>query len=188
MFAVGTNVRRIDGADKVSGQCDLRRRFAPAGHGHRQGAAQPAAPRAHSRASTRSKAQRAAGCARGPQPRYDLTVASNSFGAYVRDQQIIATDKVRYVGDMVAAVAAVDGATAQEAVSLIEVDYDELPAVFSIDEALKPGAPLVHEGLERRDPGYGRGGSHIVHDDSNICLHFRHETRRCDRRISASPI
>ena len=104
-----------------------------------------------------------------------IAVASNSFGAYVRDQQIVATDKVRYVGDMVAAVAAVDGATAQEAVSLIEVDYEELPAVFSIEEALKQGAPLVHEGLERRDPGYGRGGSHIVHDDSNICLHFRHE-------------
>ena len=42
--------------------------------------------------------------------RDNLKVASNSFGAYVRDQQIIATDKVRYAGDMVAAVAATERA------------------------------------------------------------------------------
>ncbi len=104
-----------------------------------------------------------------------IKVAANSFGAYVRDQQIIATDKVRYAGDMMAAVAATQPSIAAQALTLIDVDYEELPAVFSIDDALKAGAPLVHEKLERRDPGYGRGGSHIVHDDSNICLHFRHQ-------------
>jgi xanthine dehydrogenase molybdopterin-binding subunit B len=72
-------------------------------------------------------------------------------------------------------VAASDAATAEKAVRLIEVDYEELPAVFSIDEALKEGAPLVHEKLEgRKDPGYGRGGAHIIHDNSNILLHFEH--------------
>ena len=63
--------------------------------------------------------------------RDNLNVASNSFGAYVSDQQIIATDKVRYVGDMVAAVAATDAGIAAEAVRLIEVDYEELAAVFT---------------------------------------------------------
>lgn len=67
------------------------------------------------------------------------------FGAAYKDQSIVAVDKVRYAGDAVAAVAAVDEATAEEAIGMIEVDYDELPAVTSINEALAPGAPLVHE-------------------------------------------
>jgi CO/xanthine dehydrogenase Mo-binding subunit len=67
------------------------------------------------------------------------------FGAAYKDQTIVAVDKVRYAGDPVAAVAAVDEATAEEALGLIEVDYEELPAVTSIEEALSEGAPLVHE-------------------------------------------
>jgi CO/xanthine dehydrogenase Mo-binding subunit len=69
-----------------------------------------------------------------------------TFGAAYKDQTIVAVDKVRYVGDPVAAVAALDDATAEEALSLIDVEYDELPAVTSIEEALAPNAPLVHEG------------------------------------------
>ncbi len=67
------------------------------------------------------------------------------FGAAYKDQTVVAVDKVRYAGDPVAAVAAVDEATAEEALSLIEVDYQELPAVIGLDEALAPGAPLVHD-------------------------------------------
>src|SRR6266576_319117 len=67
------------------------------------------------------------------------------FGAAYKDQTIVAVDKVRYAGDPVAAVAAVDEATAEEALTLIEVDYEELPTVTNLDEALAPGAPLVHE-------------------------------------------
>lgn len=53
---------------------------------------------------------------------------------------------VRYVGDRVAAVAAGDPETAAEAVRLIEVEYEELPAVFDPEEALQPDAPQIHEG------------------------------------------
>lgn len=53
--------------------------------------------------------------------------------------------KVRYVGDAVALVAADTAEIAQMALTLIEVDYEVLPAVLDIDSALKPGAPLVHE-------------------------------------------
>src|ERR1044071_7245808 len=67
------------------------------------------------------------------------------FGAAYKDQTIVAVDKVRYAGDPVAAVAAVDEATAEQALTLIDVDYEELPAVTSLEEALAPGAPLVHE-------------------------------------------
>jgi CO/xanthine dehydrogenase Mo-binding subunit len=67
------------------------------------------------------------------------------FGAAYKDQTLVAVDKVRYAGDPVAAVAAVDEATAEAALGLIEVDYEELPAVTNLDEALAPGATLVHE-------------------------------------------
>ena len=67
------------------------------------------------------------------------------FGAAYKDQTIVAVDKVRYAGDPVAAVAAVDEATAAEALALIDIDYEDLPAVTSLDEALAPGAALVHE-------------------------------------------
>jgi putative selenate reductase molybdopterin-binding subunit len=61
------------------------------------------------------------------------------------DRSPLAIDKVRYVGDEVAAVAAVDEATALDALSLIEVEYQRLPVVFDPDSAMKPGAPLIHE-------------------------------------------
>jgi len=61
------------------------------------------------------------------------------------DETLYAHDKVRYVGDEVAAVAAVDLATAQEALELIKVDYEELPAVFDMFEAMGEGAPLIHD-------------------------------------------
>ncbi|MBZ5637142.1 MAG: molybdopterin-dependent oxidoreductase [Acidobacteriia bacterium] len=60
------------------------------------------------------------------------------------DEQILAKDRVRYVGDEVAAVVAVDEETAEKAMSLIDVEYEELPAVFDPDHALAPGAPVIH--------------------------------------------
>jgi len=67
---------------------------------------------------------------------------------YTRDQQMLQTSKVRYVGDEVAAVAAIDEETAEEALELITVDYEILPAVFDPLEAMKDDAPLVHEELK----------------------------------------
>ncbi len=182
MFAVGTNVQRIDGAEKVAGQAVYAGDLRLPGMAYAKILRSPL-PHARIRRIDASKASVLPGVL-AVLTRDNLNVASNAFGAYVRDQQIIATDKVRYAGDMVAAVAATDAAIAEEAVRLIEVDYDELPAVFSIDDALKDGAPLVHEKLEgRKDPGYGRGGAHIIHDDSNILLPLPTSSRRHRRRF-----
>ena len=62
-----------------------------------------------------------------------------------QDETPLATDKVRFVGDEVAAVAAVDRDTAAEALELIKVDYEELPASFDLDTSLAEGAPVIHE-------------------------------------------
>jgi 4-hydroxybenzoyl-CoA reductase alpha subunit len=67
---------------------------------------------------------------------------------YTRDQTMLAVDKVRYLGEDVAAVAAVDEETALEALGLIEVEYEVLPAVFDPIEAMKEGAPRVHDQAE----------------------------------------
>jgi len=61
------------------------------------------------------------------------------------DENIFCIDKVRFVGDKVAAVAAIDEETVYKALALIKVDYELLPAVFDPIEALQEGAPLVHE-------------------------------------------
>ena len=67
------------------------------------------------------------------------------YGRIFRDQSVVALDKVRFVGDPVAAVAAVNEDVAEEALVAYRLDYEELPAVFDEEEALKPGAPLVHD-------------------------------------------
>ncbi len=61
------------------------------------------------------------------------------------DETLFAHEKVRYVGDEIAAVAATSMEIAQEAVATIKVDYEELPAVFDMSEAMKEGAPQVHD-------------------------------------------
>jgi len=66
-------------------------------------------------------------------------------GTFVVDQYFMAVDKVRYIGEEVAAVAAIDEETAEEALALIQVDYEVLPAVFDMEKAILPGAPQIHE-------------------------------------------
>jgi 4-hydroxybenzoyl-CoA reductase subunit alpha len=63
---------------------------------------------------------------------------------YAPDQYPLAMDRVRYIGEEVAAVAAIDEYVAEEALNLIQVDYEELPAVFDPEEAMKPEAPEIH--------------------------------------------
>lgn len=69
----------------------------------------------------------------------------NIYGIAIPDQPALADEKVRFVGEPVAAVAAEDPFIAEEAVRRIRVDYQPLPAVFDPIEALKPGAPQVHK-------------------------------------------
>lgn len=68
---------------------------------------------------------------------------------YTRDQQLLPVGKVRYVGEEVAAVAPDSEEIEQEALALIKVQYEVLPAVFTLEEAMADGAPLIHEGFQR---------------------------------------
>ncbi|HEY2986549.1 MAG TPA: xanthine dehydrogenase family protein molybdopterin-binding subunit [Candidatus Binatia bacterium] len=73
-----------------------------------------------------------------PAPRHELLKLTD-------DENFIAVDKVRFDGELVAAVAAEDLRTARHAAELIEVDYEPLPVVFDARAALAPGAPILHE-------------------------------------------
>ncbi len=81
------------------------------------------------------------------------------IGPKVQDEEVLAVSKVRFVGDHVAAVAAVDEDTAEEALSLIKVEYAPLPAVFDASEAMRPDAPKVHDSTSNiaRHLSYTRG-------------------------------
>ncbi|MBM2831856.1 MAG: Ald Xan dh protein [Dehalococcoidia bacterium] len=74
------------------------------------------------------------------------------YGKWMLDRTALALGKVRHIGEPVAAVAAVDKETAEEAIELIRVEYEEIPAVFDPLEAMKPGAPIVHEDLDGYQP------------------------------------
>ena len=80
-------------------------------------------------------------------------IAGHYFGKVMRDMPVLCWDRVRFVGDRVAAVAADTVDAAEEALRTIEVEYEELPAVFDPIEAMQPGAPLLHDDIRRYDGG-----------------------------------
>jgi CO/xanthine dehydrogenase Mo-binding subunit len=67
------------------------------------------------------------------------------YGVMKKDQPVVAMDRVRYVGEPIALVAAETGQVAESALDLIEVEYEELPVVYQSQEAMQPVAPILHE-------------------------------------------
>jgi xanthine dehydrogenase molybdenum-binding subunit len=90
-------------------------------------------------------------------------------GYSAQDVPLLARDRVVFAGQPVAAVAALDSNIAEEAVALIEVEYEGLPAVFDVLEAMNPGAPVVHPKNNFGD-GTGRGKEKAPWSD-NVALH-----------------
>lgn len=141
---VGTDVLRVDGLEKVTGAAvytaDLK--FPRMLHGY---VLRSPHPHARIRDIRIDAARRAPGVAAVVSGRdYPFHV-----GIYLKDQTVFATDRVRYVGDPVAAVAAETFEEARAAARLIEVDYEPLPPVYDVEQALAEGSPLVHPDLGR---------------------------------------
>lgn len=177
MRTVGENLRRLDGADKVTGKArytvDLKL------PGMLQGKVlRSPLPHARIKHIDYRRAESIPGVA-AILTRDNLRVPCPYYSAYyfMKDQPVIALDTVRYAGDIVAAVAATEEAIAEEALQKIDVDYEEMPSVITLEDALEEGAPLVHEHLAvpRATPKYGRGATYIAHENSNIFHHFRFE-------------
>ena len=182
---IGQNIPRADGRDKVTGAGiyagDLKLPGMLYGKVLRSPFAHARVKRIDSR-----KAEAMPGVY-AVLTRENLNVAEKLYGPYVKDQPVVALDKVRYAGDVVAAVAAVDERAATAALSAFDIEYEELPLVATIDDALREGAPLVHETQEgRKSPDFGTGASHIVHEQSNVCFHFRYERGDADAGFAAA--
>jgi len=99
-----------------------------------------------------------------------------------RDHCLLPCDKVRYYGEEVAAVAAIDEDVAEEAIELIEVEYEELPAIFDPIEAMKEGAPLIH------DDKQGNVAAHYIFDEGNVEEGFSQSDLICEDKFSVGVI
>ena len=101
-------------------------------------------------------------------------VKQNKWGPVTKDEYLLAVDKVNFVGDEVAAVAGVDEEACEEALSLIKVEYEPLPAVLSMYDAMQEGAPQIHEEF----PGNVNHHFHIPRGDIEAVFksaYFVHE-------------
>lgn len=139
---VGVGVTRYDGPDKVSGRAKYTADLRLPGMIYGKILTSPIAHGIIKRIDT-SRARELPGVlavitgADVPDTYYGVSPARH-------DEQILAKQRVRHVGDEVAAVAALDEETAERALKLIDVEYEKLPAVFDPEQAMKPGAPLIH--------------------------------------------
>ena len=141
---IGHSVPKLDAREKVLGEARYVADLSLPGMLH---AAMLQSPYPHARIKSydTSKARALPGV------RAVLTgddVPEARMGAFIKDETAIAKGKVLYVGEPVAAVAAIDEATARQAVRLIDIEYEELDAVLDPAEALEPGAPILHEELD----------------------------------------
>ena len=99
------------------------------------------------------------------------------------DQNALVTDTVNYVGDDVAAVAALDEQTAKEALELIKVDYEELPALLDPFVAMQEGAPLIHPEYPKnicQEVHNGAGDTQRGFEQSSIVRADRFMNRKSD--------
>ncbi|HWP25666.1 MAG TPA: molybdopterin cofactor-binding domain-containing protein [Xanthobacteraceae bacterium] len=139
---IGTNVRRIDAPSKVSGSLKYAGDMVMPHMLHMQVLRSPH-PHARIVSIDTSEAEAMPGV-EGVITSADVP-GVDGFGVFVHDQPVLARGKVRYVGEAVAAVAAEDLLTARRALSRIKVVYEPLPAVFDPEEAMRPGAPVLHD-------------------------------------------
>jgi CO/xanthine dehydrogenase Mo-binding subunit len=143
MTLIGTSVARPDARDKVTGAARYPADLVRPGMAHAKAIF---AHRTHARIvridSTRARAL--------PGVLAVLTAADvpyNRYGLISSDQEVLCSERVRYVGDRVALVVATNADVAAAGAALVEIEYEDLPAVTDPLAALLPGAPLVHPDL-----------------------------------------
>jgi CO/xanthine dehydrogenase Mo-binding subunit len=137
---VGTSVPRLEAREKIAGRAVYTDDMTVPGMLH---AAMLGSPHAHARILSYDTAQaRALPGVRAVLTAEDLP--DKPIGPIIKDMPILARGKVRYLGEPVAAVAAVDLRTARAALQLIQIQYEPLPAVYDAVQALQPGAPVIH--------------------------------------------
>ena len=161
---IGKPVSRVDAYDKVTGAAvfgaDIRQQGELYGAVYRS-------PYPHARIlSIDTSAAKKAPGVRAVVTGKDRPIL---YGVPIADEPFLAFDKVRYYGEAVAAVAADTLEQAEEAVKLITAEYEELPVVDDVLEAVKPGSPTVHDSWQ----SYKKTGKVGCVEGGNICDVFK---------------
>ena len=160
---VGKPLPRFDAAGKVSGTAVYAADFALPGMLHGK-VLRSTVPHARLMRVDASRARAMAGV------RAVITAADVPdvrYGGALKDETVFARDKVRYVGQPLAAVAAITPEAAEAALAAIDVVYEPLPAVLDVEAALLPGAPLIHEAWE------SYAAMPILQREGNVCNRAR---------------
>lgn len=162
MKYIGQSVRRVDAASKVKGEAVFSSDMVMPGQAYMK-MLMAHRPHAIVKRVDTSKAEALPGVLTVLTSR---DVPCNEFGYYNYDQPVLCgpsdkpyADRVRFVGDRVAAVVAETEAVAAEARDLIEVEYEDLPAVFDVEDAMRPNAPVLHP-----DVGSNTFGHHKLYN------------------------
>ena len=186
---VGKRPIRHDGADKVTGNAKYGADYYATGTLY---GAVLRSPHAHARIKSidTSKAEAL--------PGVRAVVTSQDFPQLDSDERlhlgeaifdlknlrdgVMALDSAKFKGHPIAGVAALSPHVADQAVKLIEVDYEVLPAVMTTHEAMKEGAPLVHENLTTEELG------EKLDKPSNIAEHFQHKLGDIDQGFAEAEV
>jgi CO/xanthine dehydrogenase Mo-binding subunit len=168
---VGQPHPRLEGRDKVTGRARYASDVRLPGHLYARVLRSPH-PHARIRRIGVTKAEQAPGV-------HAVIAAENTPRIpWYEEGELFATT-VRFVGDEVAAVAAESEELAEDALQLIEVDYQPLPFLTTIDEARRPGAPEVHEGgnIAGEPTTYQRGDPDAGLRQADLVIEATYETR-----------
>ena len=143
---IGKDIPRVDGREKATGAAIYTDDIKLPGMLHGKLLRSPV-PHARIRSIDVSKARRLPGvkCVITGEDTPKIKYGNWRLFPATQDEYPLAVDKVRFIGDEVAAVAAVDLDTAAEALELIQVEYEELPPVFDVLTSVKKNAPVIHE-------------------------------------------
>ena len=142
MSSIGVDVARVDGAAKIRGAAQYTADVELPGMVYAK-ALRSTYPHARLVRVDARRAEKLVGVV-AVLTRDDLKGMSAYFGPVVKDQPVVAIDRVRYAGEVIAAVAAEGRDVAEEALDLIEVEYEPLSVVYDLLEAMKPEAPVLH--------------------------------------------
>ncbi len=182
---VGRSVARGDAVDKVTGRARYVTDMELPGMAHAQ---LLRSPYAHARiVRVDASRARAVPGVHAVLTGADLTWCDPYYGPAFRDRPVLAIDVVRYEGEPVVAVAATDATTAARALDLVEVEWEDLPAVTTLEEALAPGAPLVHTS-EPPSGHFADLSSLRPRPGTNVCHQFAYARGDAQRALAEADV
>ncbi len=181
---VGSSLRRVDAEEKVTGAARYTGDLVVPGMLYGR-VLRSTHPHARIIRVDAAEAERLPGV-RAVLTGHDLQGMDAYYGHAIKDRPIVAIDRVRFAGEPVAAVAADDEASAEEALQAIHVEYEALPAATSVDAALAGDAPRLHEGPIR--PGLFHGLGELRREEGNICYHYRFTRGDADRAFAGAEV